>query len=199
MNDLNEHEPKEHGSNSVENMLSYIMHKMNYPTEDYYWGINYIMNLYPKMPDVRLAILGAYLSSTWLSSRANPFLQQLNTHIGQVDKHTEAIIHYLNAYDIYIKQRKPYPPYYKEELEKSVSLSSRFVYNRVRLSEVSSGPRKKELIQEAIEHVEEIWSESDLIQSNQDSELHYDGYVSEFILGISISDYEFLKLEAMLR
>mgnify|MGYP003505542267 CR=1 FL=1 len=198
MEDLNEQDLENNSNNSVEDMLTYIMYKMNYPTEDYYWGINHLIDIYPKMPDVRLAILGAYLSSTWLSSRANPFLQQLNAHVGQVDKHTEAIIHYLNAYDIYAKQTNPYPPHYKEELEKSVSLSSRFVYNRLRLSEVTSGSRKKALIQEAIEHVEEIWSESDLLQSNYDSELHYDGYVSEFILGISISDYEFRNLKAML-
>lgn len=64
-----EKELKENSQNSTEELIQYILFEIQSPIEDYFLAIDLLTENYSKSRDVRLAILGAYLSSTWLILR----------------------------------------------------------------------------------------------------------------------------------
>ena len=57
---------KENSRNSTEELLQYVLFEIQSPIEDYFLAVDILTDNYFKNRDIRLAILGAYLSSTWL-------------------------------------------------------------------------------------------------------------------------------------
>ncbi len=186
---------KKNSQNSTEDLLQYILFEMQSPIEDYFLAIELLKENYFKNKDLRLAILGAYLSSTWLSFEENIFLMPLDEHLAEADNQNKAIIYYLHAYDMYIKYDGDYPREYSDYLQKSVSFSERFVYNYVRLSEVTSGKEARVLMEQAISNVETVWNEEQLKKEPRTIP-KYDDFVDEFILGVDISIFQYESLVA---
>ena len=56
---------KENSRNSTEELIKYILFEIQSPIEDYFLAIDLLTENYSKSRDVRLAVLGAYLSSTY--------------------------------------------------------------------------------------------------------------------------------------
>lgn len=185
---------KESSQNSTEELIRYILFEMRSPIEDYFLAIDLLTENYPKSKDIRMAILGSYLSSTWLNFKKNSFLEILDEHLLDADNQNKAIIYYLHAYDIYIKSDKKYPCEYSDYLRKSIYYSKRFVYNYVRLSEVTNKREALELINQAVSNVETVWSEEQLKKIPVDVFLNYDNFIDEFILGVDISIFEYKDL-----
>ena len=186
---------KKNSQNSTEDLLQYILFEMQSPIEDYFLAIELLKENYCKNKDLRLAILGAYLSSTWLNFEENVFLAPLDEHLAEADNQNKAIIYYLHAYDMYIKYDGNYPREYSDYLQKSVSFSERFVYNYVRLSEVTSGKEARVLMEQAISNVETVWNEEQLKKEPRTIP-KYDDFVDEFILGVDISIFQHESLVA---
>ena len=187
---------KKNSKNSTEDLIRYVLFEMQSPIEDYFLAIDLLTENYFKSRDIRLAILGAYLSSTWLSFKENSFLKLLDEHLAEADNQNKAIICYLHAYDMYIKCDGKYPREYSDYLKKSIYYSKRFVYNYVRLSEVTDRGEARALLDRAISNVETVWSEEQLRKVSDASFLEYDNFVNEFILGIDISIFEYNDLIA---
>ncbi len=187
---------KENSRNSTEELIQYILFEMQSPIEDYFLAIDLLTENYFKSRDIRLAILGAYLSSTWLNFKENSFLELLDEHLAEADNQNKAIICYLHAYDMYIKCDGKYPREYSDYLQKSISYSKRFVYNYVRLSEVTDRKEARALLDQAISNVETVWNEEQLKKAPLAIFLEYDKFVDEFILGVDISIFEYKDLVA---
>lgn len=187
---------KENSQNSTEELIQYILFEMQSPIEDYFLAIDLLTENYFKSRDIRLAILGAYLSSTWLNFKENSFLELLDEHLAEADNQNKAIICYLHAYDMYIKCDGKYPREYSGYLQKSVSYSKRFVYNYVRLSEVTDRREARALLDQAISNVETVWNEEQLKKAPIAIFLEYNNFVDEFILGVDISIFEYKDLVA---
>lgn len=185
---------KENSRNSTEELIQYILFEMQSPIEDYFLAIDLLTENYFNSRDIRLAILGAYLSSTWLNFKENSFLELLDEHLAEADNQNKAIICYLHAYDMYIKCGGKYPREYSGYLQKSISYSKRFVYNYVRLSEITDRREARALLDQAISNVETVWNEEQLKKAPIDISLEYDNFVDEFILGVDISIFEYKDL-----
>lgn len=179
---------------SVEDFLKYILFEMSPPIEDYYLVIELLEKNYSEICDIRLAIIGAYLSSTWLGFKENIFLQKLDDLKQHCSEQDKAIIYYLHAYDIYLKNDRNFPPQYVSYLKKSISYSKRFVYNYVRLSELSKGKEAQSLLKQAIANIEKVWSEKELHKISKDHIGTYDDFVNEYILGVDINRSEYEEL-----
>lgn len=187
---------KENSRNSTEELIQYILFEMQSPIEDYFLALDLLTENYFKSRDIRLAILGAYLSSTWLNFKENSFLELLDGHLAEADNQNKAIIYYLHAYDMYIKCDGKYPGEYSDYLQKSISYSKRFVYNYVRLSEVADRSKARALLEQAISNVETVWSEEQLKNAPATIFPEYDNFIDEFILGVDISIFEYKDLVA---
>ena len=186
---------KENSRNSTEERIRYILFEMQSPIEDYFFAIDLLTESYSESRDIRLAILGAYLSSTWLNFKENRFLERLDEHLAEADDQNKAILYYLHAYDLYMKCNWKYPQEYSDYLRKSIACSKRFVYNYVRLSEVSDKGEARALLDRAISNVEAVWDEESLKKSPTRLP-EYDRFVDEFILGVDISVFEYENLIA---
>ena len=186
---------KEKSQNSTEDLIQYILFEMQSPIEDYFLAIDLLTKNYIKSRDIRLAILGAYLSSTWLNFKENNFLELLDEHLSEADNQNKAIIFYLHAYDMYIKSDGEYPREYSDYLQKSISYSQRFVYNYVRLSEITDRREARALLDQAISNVENVWDEEQLKKAPGIFP-EYNNFVDEFILGVDISIFEYKDLLA---
>ncbi len=187
---------KENSLNSTEELLQYVLFEIQSPIEDYFLAVDILTDNYFKNRDIRLAILGAYLSSTWLGFKENRFLELLDDHLSEADDQNKAIIWYLHAYDMYIRCGGKYPREYSDYLQKSISHSKRFVYNYVRLSEVVNRRETCALLERAISNVETVWNEEQLKKVPTAALPKYDSFVDEFILGVDISIYEYKDLIA---
>lgn len=186
-------------NDSVDDFLNYILIQLVPPLDDYYNAINLLQTYAFEYGynDFRIVVLGSYLSSTWFHFEENAFIESLTKYIDKVDKQSQSIIYYLLAYDIYMKNEKNFPCQYIEFLEKSISLSNRFVYNYVRLAEISPKKKARELMDIAISNVETVLTESELENMDINDFLTYDAYIEEFILGVNISYVIYEELKQM--
>lgn len=85
ISDIQEKHYEEKSKDSVEDLLRYIMFEIKSPIEDYFLVIELLQKYYPMYKDIRLAVLGAYLTSTWLSGEDNVFLNYLYEHLTKED------------------------------------------------------------------------------------------------------------------
>ena len=192
-----ENELKRKSNNSSEDLLRNILFEMQYPIEDYYLAIKLLKENYPRYKDLRFAILGSYLSSTWIAD--NTFLDSLDDHLNDADDQGKSIIYYLHAYDMYTKCNRKFSEEYLSYLRKSVSYSKRFVNNYVRLSEVSGRKEARALIERAISNVETVWTEEELKKASNilsSYVLSYDSFIDEFILGVNMTESNYENLLA---
>lgn len=187
---------KEKYLNSADDLIRYVLFEMQSPIEDYFLAIDLLAENYPRSRDIRIAILGAYLSSTWLNFKENKFLRLLKPHLANASNQNKAIIYYLYAYDIYMKYDNKYPPEYSEQLRTSIMYAKRFVYNYVRLAEITNKQEASSLLTQAIANVETVRNETQLKDISPDLFLKYDFFIDEFILGVDISIYEYNDLLA---
>ena len=186
---------KDKSRQSVDDLLRYALFEMKSPIEDYDMALDILVENCGESDDIRPLILGAYLSSTWRSFEVNGFLERLRAHLPSADSQNKAIIYYLHAYDIYIRCKNRCPREYAEYLKKSVACSARFVYNFVRLAEVSDSKEALQLMEQAVANVEKVWTEEQL-KAAPECELSYERFVDEFILGVDISSLEYNQLVA---
>lgn len=189
-----EEELKAKCHNSIDDFFKYVLLEMQNPIEDYYLAIELLKKEYPKTKDIRIAILGSYLSSTWLSGETNEFIKLLEKHLMEADNQNKAIIYYLLAYDIYMVYDQTFPANYCNLLQKSISCAQRFANNYIRLAEVSDSKEKGILLNKAISSVEKVWNEQELIGLSIDDFLSYQAFVDEFILGVSIGEDVYKEL-----
>ena len=189
-----EKELKIHSKDSTDDLIAYVLFEIQSPIEDYGLAVDLLLECYCKNKDVRLAILGSYIASTWFPFEKNVFLKYLEEHLLDENSKTRSIIYYLLAYDIYRRCDKKYPLEYSDYLKKSISCSDRFVYNYVRLAEISKKKDAKILIRRAVENVVKVWSEEQLQKVTLEMFLRYEAFLNEFILGIDISIFEYKEL-----
>ena len=180
--------------NSLEDLIKYVLFEIQSPIEDYYLAIDILIENYPKYKDIRIAIIGSYLSSTWQKFKKNVFLQYLKDHLCSSDNYNKSIIYYLFAYDIYMKNEKNYPMAYARYLKKSIFYFNGFVYNYIRLAEISNRKESKKLIDCAIKNVITVWSEEQLQNVPFEEFLRYETFINEFILGIDMSYQAYREL-----
>ena len=190
---------KESSQNSPEALIRYILFELQSPIEDPYLAIDLLTENSFTTKDIRLAVLGAYLSSTWLNFKKNSFLALLDRYLADADEQNKAIIYYLHAYDIYMRCDEKYPQEYSGYLRRSISHAKRFVYNYVRLSEITERGEARTLMDQAISHVETVWSEEQLKKAPAAIFREYDHFVDEFILGVDISVFAYEELIAKRR
>lgn len=190
---------KESSQNSAENLIQYILFEIQSPIEDYFYAVELLTENYFKYKDIRIAILGSYLSSTWLFFKENIFLELLDKHLMETDEQNKAIIYYLHAYDIYIKCETKYPKKYSQYLQKSISYSKRFVYNYIRLAEITNRKESHKLLEQAISNIEKVWTEEELKNLPENFFLDYNNFINEFILGVDISIFEYKNLSKKVR
>ena len=74
--------------------------------------------------------------------------------------------------------------------------AKRFVYNYVRLAEITNKQEASSLLTQAIANVETVRNETQLKDISPDLFLKYDFFIDEFILGVDISIYEYNDLLA---
>lgn len=185
---------KERSCNSTTDFIKYVLFVLKSPIEDYDLAINLLKNNYTKSKDVRVAILGAYLSSMWQNNKNNWFLSRLRDHLIKNDSQTKAIIYYLFAYDIYVRCDEKYPEIYSDYLNKSICYSEHFVNNYIMLSEIVNRNEAKELLERAISNVQAVRSDTEIKDIPYEWFLEYNNYINEFILGVDVSTYVFEEI-----
>lgn len=182
---------KKRSCNSTDDFIKYVIFELKSPIEDYDLAIKLLKNNYIKSKDVRVAILGAYLSSIWQNNKKNWFLSRLRDHLIKTDSKTKAIIYYLLAYDIYVRCDGEYPEIYSDYLKKSICYSEHFVNNYIMLSETVNRNEAEKLLEKAISNVQTVRSDTEIKDIPYEWFLEYNNYINEFILGVDVSIYIF--------
>lgn len=186
-----EKELKESFNNSknVNNTIKYALLETLSPIEDYYEAVNILEEGIHVHDDIRICILGAFLHSYWPQPIANKFLPHLDCYNNITDAQ-KAIIHYLKAYDIYMRDGNHYKgKVYKDELEQSIAFSSNiaFVYNYYRLAQISNKIVAENLMEIALNNVKEVLDVKQCKLLSIENFCDYDFYVDEHIFGNSLS------------
>ena len=167
------------------------------PVEDFYEVIKILKAYYQQDKDVRIWILGSFLSSKWENYKENEFLIDAETVLEEAHTNQQkAIIFYLMAFDIFMHSAvSEERDNYTELLSHSVELSERFAYNYYRLAEVSERKKAKELMKKALSQVENVCNEDDCKRLTLENFASYDFFLNEHILGIDLSYPNFLTLK----
>ena len=167
------------------------------PVADNHEAIRILQAYSQQSNDIRVCILGSFLSSTWENYKVNDFLREINRFIPNVDNRFLAIIYYLIAYDIFMRNEiLKDKNKYLDLLNKSVALSGeRFVYNYYLLAQVSERKRAKELMKIGLSQIENISNDSDCEMMQIGDFVSFDSFVNEHILGICLPKGIFLELE----
>jgi len=182
-------------SNSIDDLLRYVLFEIQSPIEDYPYAIGILKEVCEKTKDVRIAILGAYLSFTWQSYKENVFIGPLRKCIENADSHHKAMIYYLLAYDLYMRCDNGQYAEMASLLEKSISFSQDFVNNYALLASISLPEKACELLQYAIVNIQKVWTDDAIAELPLEFFIDYNAFVNEFITGVdkSIHQYEELK------
>lgn len=176
---------------STNDLIRYVLFELQSPIEDYALAIELLKTNYSKSKDLRVAILGAYLSSSRQNYEENAFLEYLSEHLACTNAQSKAIIYYLLAYDIYVKCDGNFPEKYRVYLQHSIDYSEYFVYNYIRLAEISNKRDARILMKKAAANVRKVWSEKQIKEMPFESFIEYENYVNEFITGVEMSSIEY--------
>lgn len=166
------------------------------PVADNNEAIRILQTYSQQSNDVRVYVLGSFLSSTWENYKVNDFLEKLIHFIPNVEDQQKAIIYYLIAYDIFMRNEiSTGKNKYVDLLNKSIAFSKRFVYNYYRLAQVSEKQRAKELMKIGLSQIESVSSNSGCEKMQIDDFISFDSFVNEHILGIYLPEGTFLELQ----
>ncbi len=189
-----ERELEEKFDNSVEDLIKYAILETLIPIGDYYKAIQVLRMSIIKFKDYRLYIMGSYLSSTW-EENENDFIPLLNDCVSQVDDKHKAIILYLYAYDIYMKNNKTENDKLRNCLIESIAAFDSSVYPYYLLAKDSNTNKQdaKRLMEKCLSNVSKVFSE------NEDSDLtdllSFEAYINEHVLGTNLSNPNYLELK----
>ena len=182
------------------NLEAYIMSEISSPYEDYENAVHILSDNLDIINDKKLLFIGSYLSS-YCFIRDNIFLQTLNKNIENYSDANKSIIYYLNAIHIAsITNNRETDKNYIDYLKKSVALSSeiKFVNNRRYLAIVSNKKIALKLIEQALNNIVKVYSESELIAEKDTSLPNSENFINEFILGTHITHVIFDDLKEKL-
>jgi hypothetical protein len=167
------------------------------PVSDNSEAIKLLKAGFEETNDRRFAIVGSFLASEWEIYKKNDFVSMLNSFLCEADDEQKAIIYYLNAYDIFmrneiIEKRDTYIAL----LNKSLSLNKKFVYNYYRLAQVSEKEKAKELAEKALSNIETVFSDEECADLEINDFISYEAFLGEHILGTSLSKQNFQEIES---
>lgn len=171
----------------LESLTKYILSETVAPIEDYENVVTIIRENYNRHVSVELLIVGAYSSLFWTNS-SNEMLEVLNLMSPFLPDKEKGIIHYLNAYKLrmidcdYSSQQE-----YYEELYASLLSDVPFVNNRLKIAELLTGSDAQKYYAEAIDNVQEIFSEDKVSNISSECFLSIQSFIDEFILGTHVT------------
>ena len=172
----------------LDRFVKYVMSETISPIEDYPNIVNLIRANYHKQINGELLIIGAYLAIQW-TEHYNELLDILNMMRPCFPDKEKAIVHYLNAYKLYVRDENYLSnPYYKMELRESIRYNIPFVNNRFQLAECSAKEDAQRLFGEALKNVQEIFSEEAIMKLPLEHFLEPQSFINEFILGICMTE-----------
>ena len=179
----------------LELFTKYVMSETIAPIENYENVVNIIMQNYHKQTSVELLIVGAYLAIMWSHSDSE-LLGVLNSIQPRLTDKEKAIIHYLNAYKLFIWDKNyKTKQEYKAELYASLKFNTLFVNNRCRLAEISTIEEAKKYYAEALNNVQEVLSEDQITELPIEHFLEPQSFINEFILGTSITKDTYAEIK----
>ena len=185
-------EYERHGG--LELLTKYIMSETIAPIEDYENVVKIIRENYNEQINVELLIVGAYSALLWMHS-SNEMLEILNLMCPFLPDRERSIIHYLNAYKLYItdgdyaSQRE-----YYEELYASLIPNVPFVNNRLKIAELLTGTEAQKYYTEAMNNIQEIFSKDDVPEFSAKCALSTQGFIDELILGTHITKEQYKEM-----
>jgi len=176
----------------IEFLTKYIMSELISPIEDYENVISIIRNNYYSQISGEILLIGAYLNIQW-SSSDNEILQILHSMYPYLPSKEKAIVNYLNAHQIFIKD-KDYRrnERYKTELEKSIEYDVKFVNNHIKMAGLLCEEGARAHYTVALANVVEIFDEA--TETDWSFLLTPQSFIGEFILGTrtSASHYKYI-------
>lgn len=171
----------------LELFAKYVMSETIAPIEDYENVVKIIRENYHKQINAELLIIGAYSTIFWTRSDSE-MLEILNLMRPFLPEREKAIVHYLNAYKLYMidddylsKQE------YKAELYASLISNVPFVNNRLRIAELLTEKEAEKYYAEALNNVQEIFSKEIAAGISLEYSLNPQSFINEFILGTHIT------------
>ena len=179
----------------IYSLTRFVLSETLTPICDYANAVELIRANFHRCTSGQLLIIGAFLISTWLP-QVNDFLQVLNVMHASFPEREQAIIHYLNAYHMFMHEDNyRHNPDYYSELVKSTSFKTKFVYNHYRLAEITSGQAARNNVEEALQNVIKVYTYEELRGMTTDSLADPQEFINEHILGTHISqpNYELLQ------
>jgi len=173
-------EYEKHGG--LDLFTKYVMSETLAPIENYENVVKLIRENYQKHISVELLIIGAYLTVSWMCSD-NEMLEVLNLIRPFLSDHERAIVHYLNAYRMFIADNDYLlKQEYKTELYSSLISNVAFVNNRLKLVELAS-EEARDLYIDALNNVQIVFSEDNKSDVSIECLLNPQSFINEFILG----------------
>jgi hypothetical protein len=168
------------------------------PVEDFYESIKILKAYYQQNKDIRIWILGSFLSSQWENYKENMFLLEVESVLDKADTNQQkAIIFYLMAFDIFMRSSiTEEKEKYVDLLGKSVELSDGFVYNYYKLAKVCKRQKAKELAKKALSNIKDVLSNEECEELKIIDLISYDAFLQEHILGVSLPKFIFVEIES---
>jgi hypothetical protein len=187
---------KEKINHSADDVLNYAILETIPPIADYSCAISVISEHYSKYQELRMALVASFLSSMWENYKPNKFLEIINGFLPNADSQDQAMILYLNAYDIFVRDEdSEEKARYMQLLENSIQCSENVVYAFYRLAKVSYRATAKQLMAKALSHVERVFNETDCQKIELQDSVSYESFINEHILGIWLSDENYSELK----
>lgn len=191
--DYNAHEKelKSKINDSADDLLRYAIFETCQPIEDHFAAIEALQEGVQRYDDLRIVILGSFLSSTWRNFETNGFISLIDQALPTADDCTQSIFFYLKAYDIFmrledLKWNKDYIAFLKQ----SVARQCRFVFNRYRLAQVSNRAEAMKLMEQCFDYIDCFVGQERFASKGhakygtiEPEKLSYERYVREYITG----------------
>jgi hypothetical protein len=156
------------------------------PIGDFDEANRLLVTYYRHNPDIRVGILGAYLSAQWPSAAHNIFLQMISERMQLLIQEHAAIVHFLYAYNMFMRDEvNQHRQVYIGHLKQSIDISDQFVYNYYHLAQVSTPTNARSLMRIALGNVTSIIPADSLGALEELTD--YDNYIAEHITGTKLS------------